>query len=217
MLIEAAGILIEQTPANFTGVCRSARQQRQICLFFFAYKSCVPLSHCTSRVFATLQWVILVTLPAAKLDGKLPLLVGSMVGFQNIPTAVVYISPTINLTSLYRVLLYVEIISLRPWPTNVAYAVRYIFLQFCIGPESQNHDIKIANRFFENVTLLRYLGTTVTNKNLVQEEIKRGLNSDNSCYPSVQNVLSSHLFSKNIRIRTYKTIILPVVLYGLWH
>jgi hypothetical protein len=36
----------------------------------------------------------------------------------------------------------------------------------------------------------------------------------NACYLSVQNLLSSRLLSKNITIRIYKTIILPVVLYG---
>jgi hypothetical protein len=35
----------------------------------------------------------------------------------------------------------------------------------------QNHDIKIANRSFENVTQLKYLGTTVIYQNLIQEEI----------------------------------------------
>jgi hypothetical protein len=40
------------------------------------------------------------------------------------------------------------------------------------------------------------------------------LNSGNACYHSVQNLLSSHLLPKNIKIRIYKTIILPVVLYG---
>jgi hypothetical protein len=37
----------------------------------------------------------------------------------------------------------------------------------------QNRDIKIANRLFENVSQFRYLGKTVTNKNLIQDEIKR--------------------------------------------
>jgi hypothetical protein len=58
----------------------------------------------------------------------------------------------------------------------------------------QNRDIKIANRSFENVSQFKYLGTTVTNQNLIQEEIKRRLNSGNACYHSVQNLLSSRLF-----------------------
>jgi hypothetical protein len=76
----------------------------------------------------------------------------------------------------------------------------------------QYPDIKIANRSFKNVSQFKYLETTVTNQNLIQEEIKRRLNSDNACYHSVQNLLSSRLLSKYLKIRIYKTIILPVVL-----
>jgi hypothetical protein len=78
---------------------------------------------------------------------------------------------------------------------------------------SQNLDIKIANRLFENVSQFRYLGTTVTNRNLIQEKIKRRLNSGNACYHSVQDLLSSRLLSKYLKIRICKTIILAVVLY----
>jgi hypothetical protein len=78
----------------------------------------------------------------------------------------------------------------------------------------QNHDIEIANRSFENVSQFRYLGMTVTNQNFIQKEIKRRLNSGIACYHSVQNFLSSQLLSKNLKIRIYKTTILPVVLYG---
>jgi hypothetical protein len=53
-----------------------------------------------------------------------------------------------------------------------------------------------------------------TAENLIQGKIKRRLNSDNACYLSVQNLLSSRLLSKKVKIRTYKTIILSVVLYG---
>jgi hypothetical protein len=78
----------------------------------------------------------------------------------------------------------------------------------------QIHDIKRANRYFENVAPFRYLGTIIANQNLIQEENKRRLNSGNACYHSIQNLLSSRLLSKNMKIRIYKTIILPVVLYG---
>jgi hypothetical protein len=61
----------------------------------------------------------------------------------------------------------------------------------------QNHDMKIANRSFENVAQFKYLGRTVTNENLIQEEIKNRLISSNACYHSVQNLLS-RLLSKNI-------------------
>jgi hypothetical protein len=49
---------------------------------------------------------------------------------------------------------------------------------------------------------------------MIQEEVKRRLNSGNACYPSVQNHSSSRLLSKNVKIKMYKTMILPVDLYG---
>jgi hypothetical protein len=64
------------------------------------------------------------------------------------------------------------------------------------------------------VAKFRYLEMTVTNQNLIQEEIKSRLNFGNTCHHSVQNLMSSRLVSKNVEIILYKTIILPVVLYG---
>jgi hypothetical protein len=55
---------------------------------------------------------------------------------------------------------------------------------------------------------------TLTNKNFIQDEIKSRLKLGNACCYSVQNHLSSSLLSKNLKIKTYRTLILSVVLYG---
>ena len=78
----------------------------------------------------------------------------------------------------------------------------------------RSHNIKTDNRSFERAEEFKYLGTTLTNQNSIQEEIKNKLKSGNACYYSVQNLLSSRLLSRNLKIKIYKSIILPVVLYG---
>jgi len=78
----------------------------------------------------------------------------------------------------------------------------------------QSHNMKVGNRSFERVEEFIYLGTALTDQNSIQEEIKSRLRSVNACYHSVQNILSSMLLSKNLKIKINRTIILPVVLYG---
>jgi hypothetical protein len=56
----------------------------------------------------------------------------------------------------------------------------------------------------------KYLGTNLTNKNSIQEEIKSRLNSGDVCYHSVQNLLSSSLLSKTLKIKIHRTIILSL-------
>jgi hypothetical protein len=78
----------------------------------------------------------------------------------------------------------------------------------------QKRSIKIANRSFEKVAKFKYLGITLTDQNCMHEEIKSRLNSGNACYHSVQSLLPSRLLSRKIKVKIYKTIILPVDLYG---
>jgi hypothetical protein len=78
----------------------------------------------------------------------------------------------------------------------------------------QNSNIKTGNKSFTTVEQIKYLGTALTCENFIHEEIKSRLKSGNACYHSVQNLLSSSLLSKSVKIKIYRTIILPVVLYG---
>jgi hypothetical protein len=76
----------------------------------------------------------------------------------------------------------------------------------------QKHSIKIVNRSFEGVAKFKYLGTTLTEQNCMNEEIKSRLNLRNACYHSVQSLLSSCLLSTNVKVKVYKNIILLVIL-----
>ncbi|KAJ4444208.1 hypothetical protein ANN_05999 [Periplaneta americana] len=78
----------------------------------------------------------------------------------------------------------------------------------------RNGTIKIGDLSFEEVEKFKYLGATVTNINDTREEIKCRINMGNACYYSVQKLLSSNLLPKVLKVRIYKTVILPVVLYG---
>jgi len=78
----------------------------------------------------------------------------------------------------------------------------------------RNHSVRINNSTFETMEEFKYLGTTLTHQNSIPEEIKSRSRLGNACYQSVQNLLSSMLLSKNLKIKIYRTTILPVVLYG---
>ena len=73
--------------------------------------------------------------------------------------------------------------------------------------------VKTDNSSIERVEEIKYLGTALTDQNSIQEEIKSRLKLGNACYYSVQNHLSSRLLSKNLKIKIYRTIILPVVFF----
>ena len=64
-----------------------------------------------------------------------------------------------------------------------------------------SHSMKVDSSSIERVEEFKYLGTTLTNQNSIQEEIKRRLKLGNACYLSVQNLLSSSLLSKNLKIK----------------
>jgi len=80
----------------------------------------------------------------------------------------------------------------------IAYIYIYIYIKY----------------IFVTVEEFKCLGTTLTNQNSIAEEIKSRLRLGNACYHSVQNLLSSRLLSKNLKIKIGRTMTLPVVMYG---
>jgi hypothetical protein len=72
----------------------------------------------------------------------------------------------------------------------------------------RSHNIKIDNSSFARVGQFEYLGKNLTNQNST-------LNSENACNFSVQNLLPSTLLSKNMKIKIYKIIIVPVFCMGV--
>ena len=80
----------------------------------------------------------------------------------------------------------------------------------------QSHNIKFDNSSFEKVEEFKCLGTTLTNQNSIQEEIKNRLKPGNACYHSLQNLLSSSLLSRNLEIEIYRTTIFLLYGCGTW-
>ena len=105
----------------------------------------------------------------------------------------------------------------RPWVAD-GLEVNAEKTEYMVMSRDQNagrsHRIKNDNSSFERVEVFKYLGTALTNQNYIQEEIKDRFKSGNACYHSVQNLLSSILLSKNLKIKVHRNIIFPVVLYG---
>ena len=65
----------------------------------------------------------------------------------------------------------------------------------------RSRSIKTDNSSLARVEEFKYLGTTLTNQNSIQEEIKRRLKSGNACYYSAQNLMSSSILFKNLKIK----------------
>jgi glycerol-3-phosphate O-acyltransferase len=81
--------------------------------------------------------------------------------------------------------------------------IKYMLVSRC-QKAGQRQSIKIGNRSFESVAKFKNLVTTLTDQNCIHKEIKSRLNSGNACYHSVQSLLSSHLLSRNVKIKIYK-------------
>jgi hypothetical protein len=77
---------------------------------------------------------------------------------------------------------------------------KYVFV-FRHQTVGKSNYLKVANKSFEKVAKFKYLGAILTGPNCIHEEIRSRLNSGNACYHAVQNLLSSCLLSRNVKIK----------------
>jgi hypothetical protein len=77
-----------------------------------------------------------------------------------------------------------------------------------------SHNMKNDNSSYGRVEGLKYLETTLKDQHSLQEEINSRLNSGNACSHKMQKLSSSRLLSKTLKNKIYRTVILPIILYG---
>jgi hypothetical protein len=108
---------------------------------------------------------------------------------------------------------------------TVNFTLTFTYINTCNSSEKAWHKtLRISASLLQQIVLCSVMSVflvrvhssqvALRNQNSIQEEVKTKLKSGNACYYSVQNLLSSRLLSKDLKTRIYRTIILPIVLYG---
>jgi hypothetical protein len=74
-------------------------------------------------------------------------------------------------------------------------------------------EMEITGKNFENVESFKYLGLLVTDLNEMEIENKSGLAAGNGSYHALGPMLKQRSMSQSIKIRIYKTVIRPILIY----
>lgn len=75
-------------------------------------------------------------------------------------------------------------------------------------------NITMDNYNFEVVQSFKYLGSILNVTNDIEEEIKMRITQGNRCFFALKHLFRSSLVSRATKLRLYKTIIRPIVMYG---
>ncbi|XP_037870365.1 uncharacterized protein LOC119629250 [Bombyx mori] len=78
----------------------------------------------------------------------------------------------------------------------------------------KRENLVVGNTRFKGVAKFRYLGCTVTDTNDREDEIEIRIQNTLRCSAALHPALSSKLLSRFTKIRIYKTVVRPILLYG---
>ena len=74
--------------------------------------------------------------------------------------------------------------------------------------------LTVGDHTFEAVDSFTYLGSLITSKNNVSDEIGKRISAANRCYFGLQKQLKSRIISRKAKTKIYKTLIRPVLTYA---
>jgi hypothetical protein len=75
-------------------------------------------------------------------------------------------------------------------------------------------DMIMNGHVFARVQNFRHLGALIISKNLIDDEIKSRIAAGNRCFYSLRQIFWSRAMSTAIKIKIYKTIVEPIVVFG---
>jgi hypothetical protein len=74
--------------------------------------------------------------------------------------------------------------------------------------------VELMGKKYEKVESFKYLGSVMTSLNDIETEVRSKIAVSNKCYYALGPILKRRSISQTIKIRLYKTIIRPTVIYG---
>jgi hypothetical protein len=88
------------------------------------------------------------------------------------------------------------------------------YMRIMRNETGERRDLRVEGMVLEEVTTFKYLGSLITKKNEIGEEMKMRIAAGNLCYYGLQHLFRSRTASRIVKIKIYKTISKPIVMFG---
>ncbi|KAI8436040.1 hypothetical protein MSG28_004167 [Choristoneura fumiferana] len=90
----------------------------------------------------------------------------------------------------------------------------YLHMKRYKNARARRRSLHVGGTVYRGVDKFRYLGCTITDTNNREEEIYIRIQNTQRCSAALHKVLVSRLLSRSTKLRIYKTVVRPVLMYG---